>query len=224
MRDLIRARRAILIRAVPARGSSATACAMAPINQAATEVANAVDTLDTTTVGIAKGIVAAAIAAVAVGSSERDRVPNLGIGIGLRPVHFREIFSEWPQIDWFEVISENFMGRAGRPLHNLERILERYPVVLHGVTLSIGGAHPLDFGYLKRLKALAAKTKTPWISDHLCWGKLAGVSLAVWSGTCSTAPTPNSTFSTSRTPRRSARNSAFGLRMIPTSHLRSAAM
>lgn len=105
---------------------------------------------------------------------KRDGVPNLGIGVGLRPVHFPEIFSQWPTIDWFEVISENYLGVSGLPIRNLERILERYPVVLHGVSLSIGGPNPLDFDYLNRLKALARKTKTPWISDHLCWGRLAG--------------------------------------------------
>ena len=101
------------------------------------------------------------------------KVPNLGIGIGLRPIHFREIFATWPSIDWFEIISENFMG-GGMPLRNLDRILERYPVVMHGVTLAIGSAAPLDWDYLKKLKALAIRTKTPWLSDHLCWGRLPG--------------------------------------------------
>ena len=101
------------------------------------------------------------------------QVPNLGIGIGLRPVHFREIFATWPPVDWFEIISENFMG-GGMPLRNLERILDRYPVVMHGVSLAIGSAAPLDCDYLKKLKALAVKTKTPWLSDHLCWGRLPG--------------------------------------------------
>ena len=100
-------------------------------------------------------------------------VPNLGIGIGLRPVHLREIFATWPEIDWFEIISENFMG-GGMPLRNLERILERYPVVMHGVSLAIGSAAPFDWDYLKKLKMLAQKTKTPWLSDHLCWGRLPG--------------------------------------------------
>jgi uncharacterized protein (UPF0276 family) len=100
--------------------------------------------------------------------------PNLGIGIGLRVPHFEAIFRDKPNIDWFEIISENFMGASGKPLENLQRILEHYPVVQHGVTLSIGGPDPIDFDYLKRLKALARITKTPWISDHLCWGRLAG--------------------------------------------------
>jgi uncharacterized protein (UPF0276 family) len=99
---------------------------------------------------------------------------NLGIGIGLRIPHYEEIFSRQPDIDWFEIISENFMVDGGQPLKNLERILERYPVVMHGVTLAIGSPDPLDFDYLKRLKALAKKTKTPWLSDHLCWGRVPG--------------------------------------------------
>lgn len=100
--------------------------------------------------------------------------PNLGIGIGLRVPHLEDIFRDKPDIDWFEIISENFMVDGGKPLETLDRILELYPVVQHGVTLAIGSPDPIDFAYLKRLKALAAKTKTPWISDHLCWGRLAG--------------------------------------------------
>jgi uncharacterized protein (UPF0276 family) len=101
-------------------------------------------------------------------------VINLGIGIGLRPEHYDQIFCSEPIIDWFEIISENYMVDEGRPLENLEKILERYPVVQHGVSLAIGSADPLNFDYLKKLKALARKTKTPWISDHLSWGRLKG--------------------------------------------------
>lgn len=100
--------------------------------------------------------------------------PNLGIGIGLRVPHYEDIFSLQPAIDWFEIISENFMVDGGKPIENLERILERYPVVQHGVTLAIGSPAPLDFNYLKKLKDLTRKTKTPWVSDHLCWGHLPG--------------------------------------------------
>ena len=101
-------------------------------------------------------------------------IPNLGIGIGLRIPHLQTIFSEQPNIDWFEIISENYMVDDGKPIANLERILERYPVVMHGVTLAIGSPDPLDFTYLKKLKALARKTKTPWLSDHLSWGRVPG--------------------------------------------------
>lgn len=100
---------------------------------------------------------------------------NLGIGIGLRSEHYTEIFqTEQPLIDWFEIISENFMVEGGKPLEILSKILERFPVVQHGVSLAIGSPDPLDFDYLKKLKALARFTHTPWISDHLCWGRLAG--------------------------------------------------
>lgn len=101
-------------------------------------------------------------------------LPNLGIGIGLRPAHYDAIFSTQPDIDWFEIISENFMHEGGGSLDVLDRILERYPIVQHGVNLAIGSPDPLDFDYLRRLKALARRTKTPWISDHLCWGRLPG--------------------------------------------------
>ncbi|MBS0628785.1 MAG: DUF692 domain-containing protein [Verrucomicrobia bacterium] len=99
---------------------------------------------------------------------------NLGIGVGLRPEHYKEIFESDPQIDWFEIISENFMVDGGMPCAILDKILERYPVVQHGVSLAIGSPDPLDFDYLKKLKALTRKTKTPWLSDHLCWGRLEG--------------------------------------------------
>ncbi len=106
--------------------------------------------------------------------SKKKAIPNLGIGIGLRAVHYSEIFASWPAIDWFEIISESFLKAGPRAMANLERILERYPVVMHGVSLSIGSSDPLNFDYLKQIKALAKKTKTPWVSDHLSWGKLKG--------------------------------------------------
>lgn len=104
----------------------------------------------------------------------KHEIPNLGIGIGLRIPHYNDIFTNKPEIDWFEIISENFMVDGGKALENLDRILEMYPVVQHGVSLAIGSPDPLDFDYLKRLKALSKRTKTPWISDHLCWGRLPG--------------------------------------------------
>lgn len=101
-------------------------------------------------------------------------IPNLGIGIGLRIPHYQDIFDNKPAIDWFEIISENFMVEGGKPLEILHKIVERYPVVQHGVSLAIGSPDPLDFNYLKKLKALTKITKTPWVSDHLCWGRLPG--------------------------------------------------
>lgn len=101
-------------------------------------------------------------------------LPKLGIGVGLRIPHYEDIFRNKPAIDWFEIISENFMVDGGKPIEHLDRILESYPVVQHGVSLAIGSPDPIDFDYLKKLKQLARKTKTPWISDHLCWGRLPG--------------------------------------------------
>ncbi len=94
---------------------------------------------------------------------------NLGLGLGLRNVHFEHILNEWPQVEWFEAISENFMDSGGRPRYVLRQVAERYPVVLHGVSLSIGSTDPLNFIYLARLKALAAEVRPAWVSDHLCW-------------------------------------------------------
>lgn len=96
-------------------------------------------------------------------------IRNLGIGIGLRVPHYAAIHRDRPDIDFFEIISENFMVEGGPPLDNLARVMERYPVVQHGVSLSIASAEPLDFDYLRRLKTLTRLTGTPWFSDHLCW-------------------------------------------------------
>ncbi len=99
---------------------------------------------------------------------------NLGLGVGLRSVHFQHILSRQPQVDWFEIISENFMNSGGRPRHVLNQIAERYPVVMHGVSLSIGSSDPLDFDYLARLKRLAGEVGALWVSDHLCWTGVLG--------------------------------------------------
>lgn len=99
---------------------------------------------------------------------------NLGIGLGLRVPHYETILRDLPPVDWFEIISENFMDTEGKPREFLDKILAHYTVVQHGVSLAIGSADPLDFNYLKKLKALTRVTKTPWVSDHLCWGRLEG--------------------------------------------------
>lgn len=101
----------------------------------------------------------------------------LGFGLGLRPVHYPEILEGDPRVDWFEAISENYMVPGGRPLHMLMRVRERWPVALHGVSLSIGSTDPLDEDYLRRLKALADRVEPAWISDHLCWTGVGGVNL-----------------------------------------------
>lgn len=99
---------------------------------------------------------------------------NLGIGIGLRTAHYAHILEQFPQIDWFEIISENFMVGGGRPLEVLDTILEHYPVIQHGVSLYFGSLEPYDKKQLSELKKLAARTKTPFLSDHLCWGSFDG--------------------------------------------------
>ena len=101
-------------------------------------------------------------------------VPALGFGLGLRTAHYEEILNGAPHVDWFEVLSENYMVPGGKPLHYLDRICERYPVVMHGVSLSIGSTDPLDRDYLGKLKSLADRVQPRWISDHLCWTGVAG--------------------------------------------------
>ncbi len=100
--------------------------------------------------------------------------PLLGCGIGLRREHYGTILEQWPEVDWFEAISENFMVPGGRPRYVLDRVRERYPVVLHGVSLSIGSSDPLDFDYLGELRALAARVRPAWVSDHVCWTGVGG--------------------------------------------------
>jgi uncharacterized protein len=102
---------------------------------------------------------------------------SLGFGLGLRPVHYAEILEGQPRVDWFEAISENYMVPGGRPLHMVMRVRERWPVALHGVSLSVGSTDPLDLAYLDRLKALAERVEPAWISDHLCWTGVNGVNL-----------------------------------------------
>ena len=100
--------------------------------------------------------------------------PALGHGIGLRPPHYAEVVESHPPVDWFEVITENFMVAGGNPCHVLRQVRARYPVVLHGVSLSIGSVDPLDETYLTGLAALAAEIEPAWISDHLCWSSFGG--------------------------------------------------
>jgi uncharacterized protein len=99
---------------------------------------------------------------------------DLGVGIGLRTVHYGEILERWPAIDWFEVLSDNFMHTRGRPLEILDRIAERYPLAMHGVSLSIGSVDPIDWTYVRELKVLRARIGAHWVSDHLCWTGVSG--------------------------------------------------
>jgi uncharacterized protein len=106
--------------------------------------------------------------------ANRFGFPDLGIGLGLRTVHYGHLLEHWPDVGWFEILSENYMQTAGRPLHFLDRIAERYPIVMHGVSMSIGSTDELDMSYLGELKALRDRTGALWISDHLCWTGVAG--------------------------------------------------
>jgi len=99
---------------------------------------------------------------------------DLGIGVGLRTVHFSHILAKRPAVDWFEVLSENFMDTGGRPMYVLDQVVERYPVALHGVSLGIGNTDPLDREYLRKLKELARRSHARWVSDHLCWTGVMG--------------------------------------------------
>ena len=99
---------------------------------------------------------------------------DYGVGIGLRVPHYQHIFCKKPIVNWFEIISENFMVDGGRPLQILDQILERYRVVQHGVSMYFGSAEPLNREHLTRLKKLVKRTKTPWLTDHLCWGSVDG--------------------------------------------------
>ena len=103
-----------------------------------------------------------------------DKLPALGFGLGLRTEHYNAILESKPNVDWFEVLSENYMIPGGKPLYYLDRIRENYPVVMHGVSLSIGSTTPFDADYLRDLKKLADRIQPAWISDHLCWTGVHG--------------------------------------------------
>jgi len=102
---------------------------------------------------------------------------SLGFGLGLRTEHYEAVLRDAPRVDWFEILTENYLVGGGKPLWYLERVRERFPVVMHGVSLSIGSAVPLSRSYLRALKGLAARIEPAWISDHLCWTGIDGVNL-----------------------------------------------
>ena len=99
----------------------------------------------------------------------QSSLPFLGYGLGLRKEHYRAILDTHPNVDWFEVLTENYLVPGGKPHHFLERVRENYPVVMHGVSLSIGSSDALNIDYLQQVKALANNIEAHWISDHLCW-------------------------------------------------------
>ncbi|MGO9605180.1 MAG: DUF692 domain-containing protein [Candidatus Binataceae bacterium] len=100
--------------------------------------------------------------------------PHLGHGVGLRAEHFPRVLDGTARADWFEVISENYMIRGGRPLKILERARELAPIVMHGVSMNLGGVDPLRADYLRDLDALVRRFEPAWVSDHLCWGAIDG--------------------------------------------------
>lgn len=102
---------------------------------------------------------------------------SLGFGLGLRVDHYEDVLRDQPAVDWFEIISENYMVAGGKPLHYLDRIRELYPMVMHGVSMSIGSTAPLDREYLAALKSLKLRVQPEWLSDHLCWTGVAGTNL-----------------------------------------------
>ncbi|MEW8427848.1 MAG: DUF692 domain-containing protein [Candidatus Thiodiazotropha sp.] len=106
---------------------------------------------------------------IVVTEADRNQRPFLGYGLGLRRQHYNDVLDTRPDVDWFEIISENYMVDGGKPLHYLDRIREHYPMVMHGVSMSIGSTDPLDYDYLARLKALMERVEPAWFSDHLCW-------------------------------------------------------
>jgi uncharacterized protein (UPF0276 family) len=103
------------------------------------------------------------------------QMPSLGFGLGLRTDHYQHILDHRPAIDWFEALSENYMVAGGKPKYFLHKIREQYPIVLHGVSMSIGSTDPLDENYLLSLQALIDEIEPEWVSDHLCWTGVSGV-------------------------------------------------
>jgi len=106
-----------------------------------------------------------------------DPLPYLGYGLGLRVEYYEALLASPPQVQWLEVVSENYMVDGGLPLVWLDRFRERFPLVMHGVSMSIGSTDPLDQDYLARLAALAQRIEPAWVSDHLCWTGVQGVNL-----------------------------------------------
>ncbi len=108
---------------------------------------------------------------------KRTDFPMLGYGVGLRRQHYGHVLETRPKVDWFEVISENFMVAGGRALEVLEGVRANYPIAMHGVSMSIGSTDPLNRDYLRQLRDLARRFEPAWISDHLCWTGVGGRNL-----------------------------------------------
>ena len=110
-------------------------------------------------------------------AATQSGLPALGFGLGLRTDHYDTVTTEWPDVDWFEVVSENYMVPGGKPLYFLDKVRERYPLIMHGVSMSIGTSDPLNWDYLRDLKTLAQRVQPAWFSDHLCWTGRHGTNL-----------------------------------------------
>jgi uncharacterized protein (UPF0276 family) len=109
---------------------------------------------------------------------DRHRIPDLGVGVGFRTPHHAKVLAELPAMDWFEIISDNYLLEAPIAISKLERLRARYPVVLHGVSMSVGSIDPLDRDYLARLRALVRRVRAPWCSDHLCFTGAGGIAMS----------------------------------------------
>ncbi len=103
------------------------------------------------------------------------KLPSLGFGLGLRKEHYNTIIESSPDVDWFEILTENYLVDGGKPLYFLDQICEKYPVVMHGVSMSLGSADPLDMDYLQQVKDLAKRTNARWVSDHMCFTGVDGI-------------------------------------------------
>lgn len=112
-----------------------------------------------------------------VSEFNKKKMPFLGFGLGLRPNYYEEILTQKPDLDWFEILSENYLVPGGKPLYYLDKIREHYPIVMHGVSLSLGSSDVLDMTYLNELKTLAQRVEPAWISDHLCWTGVQGINV-----------------------------------------------
>ncbi|HAT9720364.1 TPA: DUF692 family protein, partial [Legionella pneumophila subsp. pneumophila] len=104
-----------------------------------------------------------------------QKLPYLGFGLGLRPNYYEEILTSKPDLDWFEILTENYLIPGGKPLYYLDKIREHYSIVMHGVSLSLGSTDPLNWDYLKQVQELASRIEPVWISDHLCWTGVHGL-------------------------------------------------
>ncbi len=109
-----------------------------------------------------------------MGSINKWGFQDIGLGVGLRAPHFTHILSERPDVDFFEILTENYLDTGGRPAYVLDQVAERYPILMHGVSMNVGSTDPVDIQYLSKVRALAERTGALWISDHLCWTGVLG--------------------------------------------------